>query len=229
MGGSLLKAVICQLRSCRGIDFNVVIRLCTTCTVRLVFPMFRVQSSHSHIAPIIGHEPPVRAENVRVIFENATLLVVCKPASVPVHPCGNYRFNTLYYMCLKGQKWVSCDHQYHHQEQQAQQRLYICHRLDKLTSGLVLLAKTGAKAKQIQQQIERRQVCKMYVARVKGHFRFGICGGSFAGSDSLCATQYEPNPISKWVRIERSTRKLPGGHNKELSLRCGCSHFCSNL
>jgi 23S rRNA-/tRNA-specific pseudouridylate synthase len=44
------------------------------------------------------HESPVLDEAVRIVHEDEEVLVVDKPASWPVHPCGNYRLNSLVYI-----------------------------------------------------------------------------------------------------------------------------------
>ncbi|GLT39959.1 hypothetical protein SLA2020_141240 [Shorea laevis] len=41
------------------------------------------------------HEPPVMASSVTILEKEPDVLTVCKPASVPVHPCGQYRKNTV--------------------------------------------------------------------------------------------------------------------------------------
>ena len=71
------------------------------------------------------HEPPVSAEPVVVIYESEDVVVVSKPPSIPVHPCANYRRNTLSYILQH--------------DLQKKQKLHITHRLDKLTSGRELL------------------------------------------------------------------------------------------
>ena len=44
------------------------------------------------------------------------------------------------------------------------------HRLDGLTSGLLMFAKTVSKAQQLEAEIRGRKVTKVYVCRVKGEF-----------------------------------------------------------
>ena len=44
------------------------------------------------------------------------------------------------------------------------------HRLDRLTSGLLMFAKTVSKAQQLEVEIRERKVTKVYVCRVKGEF-----------------------------------------------------------
>ncbi|KAA8540654.1 hypothetical protein F0562_024427 [Nyssa sinensis] len=41
------------------------------------------------------HEPPVMAWDVSILQKEPDVLTVCKPASVLVHPCGQYRKNTV--------------------------------------------------------------------------------------------------------------------------------------
>ena len=44
------------------------------------------------------HEPPVVEEQIKVIHQSEDLVVVDKPGSMPIHPCGRYRHNTLIFM-----------------------------------------------------------------------------------------------------------------------------------
>eukprot|EP01018_Ginkgo_biloba_P017780 Gb_25971 [translate_table: standard] len=41
------------------------------------------------------HEPPVMVEPIMILEEGRDVVTVCKPSSVPVHPCGQYRKNTV--------------------------------------------------------------------------------------------------------------------------------------
>ena len=47
------------------------------------------------------HEPPVLDTPVTIAFANDKVVVVNKPASMPVHPCGRYRHNSLLYVLAK--------------------------------------------------------------------------------------------------------------------------------
>ena len=48
------------------------------------------------------HEPPVLARPaVSVVHADARVVVVNKPPSIPVHPCGRYRHNSLLYILAK--------------------------------------------------------------------------------------------------------------------------------
>ncbi|CAN0565089.1 unnamed protein product, partial [Ectocarpus sp. 12 AP-2014] len=101
------------------------------------------------------HEPPVCGGDIPIVSESAEELVVDKPCTVPIHPCGSYRFNTLFYIMHR---------------QRPDLTLRVCHRLDRLTSGLTIFAKTAERAGVIQKQIGSGGTRKTYLARVSGDF-----------------------------------------------------------
>lgn len=80
---------------------------------------------------------------------------MCKPASIPVHPCGQYRKNTVVGIL---------------QAEDGLAPLFPIHRLDRLVSGLLILARSAAKADRFRQQIEAGKVKKQYIAKVIGVF-----------------------------------------------------------
>ena len=91
-----------------------------------------------------------------VVADAPDLFVVSKPATIPIHPCGAYRFNSLLSII---------EHDY-----PGTGKLHLIYRLDRLTSGLVILAKSSAKANEISQELQRGQTKKCYLALVKGQF-----------------------------------------------------------
>lgn len=107
------------------------------------------------------HEPPVKAWNndqtFKIIYEDDTLLVIDKPAGIPVHPTGQFYLNTITEIIKQQQQNLS---------------VFPCYRLDKVTSGLLILAKDNNTARQIQMKISNRNMNKIYLARVKGKFPF---------------------------------------------------------
>uniref|UniRef100_A0AAV1UJ64 Pseudouridine synthase RsuA/RluA-like domain-containing protein n=1 Tax=Peronospora matthiolae TaxID=2874970 RepID=A0AAV1UJ64_9STRA len=102
------------------------------------------------------HEPPVSGDEVAVVYENDDLIAVSKPPSMPTHPCGAYRHNSLHSILQTTRPDLP--------------QLHVVHRLDRLTSGVVLLAKNAAKAKSLSSIIANRQASKTYLARVRGDF-----------------------------------------------------------
>ncbi|XP_031277327.1 RNA pseudouridine synthase 7 isoform X2 [Pistacia vera] len=104
------------------------------------------------------HEPPVMAWEVSILQKEPDVLTVCKPPSVPVHPCGQYRKNTIVGIL---------------QAEYGLAPLFPVHRLDRLVSGLLILARNASKADLFRQQIEAGKVQKQYVAKVIGVFPEG--------------------------------------------------------
>lgn len=108
------------------------------------------------------HEPPVTDKPVGIVYEDNDLVVIDKPAGVPVHPTGRYNYNSLTEIL----KFERPDF-----------NPMPCNRLDRLTSGLMFLAKNADAARAMTEQLRTRTVRKQYVARVRGEFPDGdqIC------------------------------------------------------
>uniref|UniRef100_A0A1D1XGI8 Pseudouridine synthase n=1 Tax=Anthurium amnicola TaxID=1678845 RepID=A0A1D1XGI8_9ARAE len=117
-----------------------------------------VQSSQKISHFLHRHEPPVMSWDVSVLQEEPDVLTVCKPASVPVHPCGQYRKNTVVGIL---------------QAEHGLAPLFPVHRLDRLVSGLLIFARNADKADCFRQQIEAGLLRKEYIAKVIGIFPEG--------------------------------------------------------
>ncbi|KAJ1973650.1 DRAP deaminase, partial [Dimargaris xerosporica] len=137
----------------------------------------RIRINHAMVAPstrikghdvithrIHRHEPPVADQPVAVIHETDDVMVVNKPASIPVHPSGRYRHNTLLHILYKRQR----------RAQKMEGDLFPVNRLDRLTSGIVILAKNLATARQFETQMKGRTIFKTYLCKVKGSFPSGV-------------------------------------------------------
>ncbi|NXI74701.1 RUSD2 protein, partial [Anseranas semipalmata] len=101
------------------------------------------------------HEPPVTAQPIQILAEDDEVVVVDKPSSLPVHPCGRFRHNTVIFILGK-------EHNL--------KELHTIHRLDRMTSGVLMFAKTVEVSKRIDEQVRERQLEKEYVCRVVGEF-----------------------------------------------------------
>ncbi|KFP79675.1 RNA pseudouridylate synthase domain-containing protein 2, partial [Apaloderma vittatum] len=101
------------------------------------------------------HEPPVTAQPIQILAEDDEVVVVDKPSSLPVHPCGRFRHNTVIFILGK-------EHDL--------KELHTIHRLDRMTSGVLMFAKTTEVSKRIDEQVRERQLEKEYVCRVVGEF-----------------------------------------------------------
>ena len=101
---------------------------------------------------------------LHVVYEDDALLVVDKPAGMVVHPAPGHTGGTLanallaHSPALAGLDLPS-----------SEQRPGIVHRLDRDTSGLILLAKTEKVQRALQQQFKDRRVDKPSLPLVHGH------------------------------------------------------------
>ncbi len=112
------------------------------------------------------------ALNDILLHEDDTILVINKPAGLTVHPDGRNEFNTLSEMILAERpdmKFVgeplSVD------DTNLIMRPGIVHRLDRDTSGVMVLAKTQEAYSSLKQQFHDHVVKKHYIALVFGTFR----------------------------------------------------------
>lgn len=96
------------------------------------------------------HEVPVTSNPIGIVHIDKEIVVVNKPASMPVHPCGRYRHNTVIFLLAR---------------EHGLRDLKTIHRLDRLTSGVLMFGRTQDKARRLEAQIRDRLVEKKYVSR----------------------------------------------------------------
>lgn len=104
----------------------------------------------------------VRPENLPldIVYEDDDLLVVNKPRGMVTHPAPGHYTGTLVNALLYHIKGLAAVG--------GVERPGIVHRLDKDTSGLLLVAKTDLAHRSLSKQIKDRQVKRSYVALVHG-------------------------------------------------------------
>lgn len=93
------------------------------------------------------------------LFEDEEIIVIHKPPNLPVHPAGRFFFNTLL-VHLKTNGFTS--------SLESERRYYLVHRIDKETSGVLLLAKTKEACAALTLQFANRETDKYYLALVHG-------------------------------------------------------------
>jgi len=111
----------------------------------------RAGQRYQHLFPKVI-EPDVNG-GVEILYEDKALIVVNKPAPLPMHAGGRFYLNTLQHILNVA---------YHPQTP------YPAHRLDANTTGLVLVARTQQLAAPLQSQFSQGRVQKTYLARVAG-------------------------------------------------------------
>lgn len=124
-----------------------------------VDPTYLIKGSDTLCHTVHRHEPGVAVHSptepyIRVLQDTDEVLVVDKPGTLPVHPCGGYHVQSLMTML----------------EKHYNRKLYTIHRLDRLTSGLVIWGKTSPVAQKWGKCIMDRDCQKIYLARVIGRF-----------------------------------------------------------
>jgi len=111
-------------------------------------------------------EPGWRAEQIpfEVLFEDADIVVVNKPAGLVVHPGAGNPEGTLLNALLHG-----------YPELRHLPRAGIVHRLDKDTSGLMVVARTERARQVLIRDLQKRRIKREYLAIVTGRL---VAGGS---------------------------------------------------
>ena len=97
---------------------------------------------------------------LNIVFENDELMVVNKPAGMVVHPAAGHANGTLVNAVLGYDSDI--------EGIGGEERPGIVHRLDKDTSGLILIAKNERAHRWLQDQFRLRKVEKTYLALVEG-------------------------------------------------------------
>ena len=99
-----------------------------------------------------------------IVYEDEDVIVINKPSGMVVHPApGNYSgtlVNALLYHCRDSLSGIG-----------GVMRPGIVHRIDKDTSGLLVVAKNDAAHKHLSEQLEHHGVVREYHAIVRGGFK----------------------------------------------------------
>ena len=97
---------------------------------------------------------PETPQHFGVVHQDDELLIVDKPAGLPMHPSATYHRNTLTYLLRE------------RYENEFAPR--IAHRLDRETSGLVICARTAQAERTLKRAFEQHRIQKTYLAIVRG-------------------------------------------------------------
>lgn len=101
-----------------------------------------------------------------IVFEDDDLIVVNKPAGMVVHPAHGHRHGTLVNALLARYPDLATLTQ---ADAGSAERPGIVHRLDRDTSGLIIIARTPEALHHVRRQFKARTVEKIYLALVFGH------------------------------------------------------------
>lgn len=105
--------------------------------------------------------------NLKIIYEDKEILIVDKPCGILTHPAARQEKNSLIQQCLSylthKQEYLS--------EQETTFTPAACNRLDRNTSGLVIIAKTFPALQTVNALIREKKISKYYLALVKGSIK----------------------------------------------------------
>jgi RluA family pseudouridine synthase len=109
---------------------------------------------------ILSYHPPEHLEpqinpDYEIVYRDDAILVIDKPGNLPCHPGGRYFAHTLWGL-LKTREGL--------------ENIHFVHRLDRETSGLVLVVKDPETARICQARFEAGTVRKVYQVLVEGDF-----------------------------------------------------------
>jgi 23S rRNA pseudouridine955/2504/2580 synthase len=209
------------LRVCKGVPRSHIYRVLRTGEVRVnsrrVAATYRLQPGDRVRIPPIRVDPstPRRAPpaELPVVLEDDSLLVVDKPAGIAVHGGSGISFGVIERL----------------RSARPQARfLELAHRLDRDTSGLLILAKRRAALVALHAALREGRVRKRYLVLVKGNWRDDKRNVNLPLRKSL--TQSGERRVSvdragrEAVTVFRRVRALPGHTLLEAELMTGRTH-----
>jgi 23S rRNA pseudouridine1911/1915/1917 synthase len=159
----------------------------------------RIEVALPPASPVEGAPPAPEAIPLRVVYEDGDLLVVDKAAGIVVHPAPGHPSGTLVNALLAHTPELS--------RVGGEQRPGIVHRLDRDTSGLMVVAKHDQAQRLLARQLRQREMDKRYLALVDG------APGSESGSVEA--------PIGRHPRRTRPMAIVPEGEGGRAAL----THF----
>lgn len=107
------------------------------------------------MAAMVAQHHPIPARDFAILFEDDHLIAINKPAGIAVHGGSGVSFGVIEQLRMARPK---------------AQFLELVHRLDRETSGILLVAKKRSALKSLQDQFRERQTGKVYLALVLGQW-----------------------------------------------------------
>jgi 23S rRNA pseudouridine1911/1915/1917 synthase len=169
-------------------------------------------------AAVVDHVPEGPAVPLAILYEDAWLAVVDKPAGLVVHPAPGHPHGTLADgLRQRGSTWSLWG---------GAERPGIVHRLDRDTSGLLVVARSEAAHRHLAAQLQDRSLTRIYWALVHGGF-------SEASATVEAPVGRDPRDRRRMAVLERGRPALtdlrvvqrhPRTSELEVRLRTGRTH-----
>jgi RluA family pseudouridine synthase len=122
----------------------------------IVSPQQILKSKDLVAYSVVLNEPPVD-KNIEILHDEETFLIANKPGSLPSHADGNFIKNTFIYILTERFK-----------NKGFEGKLNLVHRLDRETSGLMIVSKSRAAHQKLTLQFENGTIAKEYLAIARG-------------------------------------------------------------
>ena len=161
-GGTLAAAL---RRRMPGRSWNDVRRLCTTGKVQIdrevaLDPATRLRAGQTIAVVMAAPRPRTAPAGFRIAFEDGHVIVIEKPAGISTVPYERKETGTA--MDLIRDAWR------HSGKRATKTPLYVVHRIDKDTSGLVCFAKTRLAERALHGVFQRHEAARAYLAVAEG-------------------------------------------------------------
>ena len=156
---ALARAFPCYSRS--NLQKVIKQKFCTVNGIPVSSSFLLTKGDTVRFTPIVTTQKEIKPQQISlsVIFEDEAILVINKPAGMVVHPAaGNWEDTVANAVLgrLSGTRLT---------------RAGIVHRLDKDTSGIMIIAKNEAIQRRLEQAFKNREVEKRYLALVWGRLK----------------------------------------------------------
>ncbi|KAF5400970.1 RNA pseudouridylate synthase domain-containing protein 2 [Paragonimus heterotremus] len=165
-----------------------------------ITPNYILQDSDLISHKVHRHELPVLNTPIKFVYEDDDVLVLSKPASIPVHPCGQYTLNSMVHILAK---------------EYGRRPLRFIHRLDRqvfvMTSGLMITAKNYDASLRLTSQISAREVKKYYICQVEGHFPDRMPDASQTCAPGVITCDQPLGPICAKLGLHAVVSEKDGG------------------
>jgi len=114
-----------------------------------------------YIEKSVSKEIPFSSADIPVLYQDQDIIIIDKPSGIIVHPSGRNKESVIGALLAKGTRL----------SQVSDDGPGVVHRLDKDTSGVMLLAKNDSSHLNLYRQFKDRKIEKEYIAVVKGVFK----------------------------------------------------------
>ncbi|MBU2591257.1 MAG: RluA family pseudouridine synthase, partial [Nitrospinae bacterium] len=175
----------------------------------------RVKIPNGGETGLLGEDIPID-----IVYEDDYIIVVNKPHGMVVHPAAGNQQGTLVNALLNYTPYLA--------KESGSDRPGIVHRLDKDTSGLMVVAKDDESYRSLSRQLKERSVKKTYLAVVVGKFKdstgeINLPIGRHSAKRKIMSVHSDRGREA--ITLYRVVEELPTGHSLlEVDLQTGRTH-----